>query len=139
MIFEKMFGNLFGIIWLIIFILAILALLIWMFIKKNYFLENGGRNQEKELIKEIYKDVLIEENKEGKFEIQKFGKIFDSVDDCKIFIDVLFLRNENNSNYEVFEAEGFFKVRKKNSERTLRKFYTREEAEDFIKEKEEND
>ena len=39
--------------------------------------------------------------------------------------------------YEIVEVDNFFKVRKKGSDRTLRKFATLDEAEDFVKEKEE--
>jgi len=139
MFLEKTFGNLFGIIWLIIFILAILGLLVWLFIKK----EKVEEVEKRELVKEQYNGFSFEETEDGKFEVKKEDgnvvKTFDKLEDCKVFVDVLFLRSENDSNYEIAEEDGFFKVRKKGSERTLRKFKTEEEAENYIKEKESND
>ena len=143
MFLEKMFGNVFGIIWLVVFIVAVLSLLIWTFSKKEKVVKETMEEVKKELIKDTYKDFIIEENDEGKFEIlksdEKINKVFDSFEDCKIFIDVILLRRENNSSYEIIEIDGFFKVRKKGNERTIRKFSTQEEAEDYVKEKESND
>ena len=143
MFLEKMFGNVFGIIWLVVFIVAVLSLLIWTFAKKEKVVKETMEEVKKELIKDTYKDFIIEENDEGKFEIlksdEKINKVFDSFEDCKIFIDVILLRRENNSSYEIIEIDGFFKVRKKGNERTIRKFLTQEEAEDYVKEKESND
>jgi len=146
MFFEKMFGNLFGMIWLIVFILGTLSLLVWMFVKK----EKVAEVEEKQLIKEVYNDFIIEENNEGKFEVKNEEditvKVFDNIEDSKMFVDVLLLRNESHddielkdSNYEIVEINGFFKVRKKGSERTLRKFVTIEEAQNYVKEKDSND
>ena len=140
MIIENMFKSLFGIIWLITFVLSVLALLIWLFVKK----EKVAEENKKVLIKYEYKCFLIEENESAKFEVKKLNedkvyKIFEKEEDAKIFIDVLFLRSESTSMYEIVEQDGFYKVKKKGSERTVRKFNTEEEAEDYIKEKENND
>ena len=141
MFLEKTFGNVFGIIWLLIFILAVLGLLVWLLIKK----EKVEIVEKRELIKEDYNGFSFEETEDGRFEVKKEDgsvvKTFDKLEDCRVFVDVLLLRSEieNDSNYEIVESDGFFKVRKKGSERTLRKFETEEEAENYIKEKESND
>ena len=140
MILEKMFGNLFGIIWLVVFILAVWCLLIYLLFVKKDKLEEVTK---KDLIKEIYKECIIEENFEGKFELKNNDgtiiKSFDSLEDAKIFVDVSILRKEDDSNYEIIEVDNNFKVRKKGSERTLRKFATMEEAQNFVKGKGKND
>ena len=138
MFFEKMFGSLFGLIWLVIFIVAVFVLLIREIVRKEKVIKI-----EKELLKEVYKKNIIEENEEGLFEIKKedgsIVKTFSTFEDCKVFIDVLLLRKEEVSSYEIVEADGFFKVRKIGSSRTIRKFDTEEEAEMYVKEKESND
>ena len=136
-----MFSNAFGLTWLIILTLASGALLVFLFIKKEKVVE--VIEEKRELLKETYNSYLIEEREDGVFEVKKEdGKVeksFDNFNDCKIFIDVLNLRSESDSNYEIFEEDNFFKVRNKGSTRTLRKFTEREEAENYIKEKENND
>lgn len=151
MFLENLFGSLFGLIWLIVFIVAVLALLVWAFIKKDKEIIVVEREEEieekveevKSSLKEEYKNFNIEENENNKFEVKKNEKslkTFDSVEDCKMFIDVLLMRNEEKESiYEIVEIDGFFKVRKKGSERTIRKFSTLEEAEDYVREKENND
>ena len=107
MFLENMFGNLFGLIWLIIFILGIAALIIWLFIKQNK-VEEVEKN-------EISNDVdVVEEEK--KVEVVEEKTI--------------------SEGYEIVEQDGFFKVRKKGSERTIRKFATELEAINYVKEKE---
>ena len=142
MLLEKLFGNLFGLIWLLVFIGAIIFLIVWLFIKRD-FVEKKEDVVKKELLRENYGGFLICENEEGKYELKKENgiliKVFDSLEDAKVFVDVLLLRNENDSVYEIVEIGGFFKVRKKGSERTLRKFETEEEAENYVKEKGNND
>lgn len=142
MFLERIFGNLFGIIWLGIFTLAILILFIWLLLKKEKNNEIVN-NEEKEYLMETYKEYVIEEKESGEFEVKKEGHIlksFNNFGDCKIFIDVLLLRDEKRENiYEIIEVDGFFKVRKKGSERTIRKFNVLEDAQDYVKEKENND
>lgn len=146
MFLEKLFGNIFGLIWLIVFTLGILALLVWMIIKKDKVIsEEVVEEVKKEYLKEEYSGFLIEENENNKYEVKKDDRVlktFDVVSDAKMFIDVLLLREEENqkeSVYEIVEIDGFFKVRKKGSERTIRKFATLEEAEKYVKEKEIDD
>jgi hypothetical protein len=138
MFIEKMFGNTFGMVWLIIFTLSIFALLVWSFIKKEKLFEI-----KKELVKENYNGFVIEEKDDLKFDVKKEDgsvlKTFNNIADCKVFVDVLLLRNENNSAYEIVKIDGFFKVRKKESGRIIRKFTTEEDAENYIKEREDND
>ena len=109
MLIEKMFGNTFGMIWLIVFLVAIIALIVWLLMRKDRIIEEDSsiENKEDETIKEeIVKEEAVEE---------------------KVV----------NKEYEIIESEdGFFRVRKIGSERTLRKFATSKEAEDFVKEKE---
>lgn len=146
MFLEKLFGNIFGLIWLIVFTLAILALLVWMIIRKDKVTcEEVVEEIKKEYLKEEYKGFLIEENENNKYEVKKDDKVlktFDTVSDARMFSDVLLLREEESekeSVYEIVEIDGFFKVRKKGSERTIRKFATLEEAEEYVKEKEIDD
>ena len=163
MFLENLFGSTFGIIWLLVFTVAVLALLVWLVVKKDKeIIEIKVKDEEKveevvvapveEKVQEVkvpfkkeYKGFLIEENENNKFEVKKEEKVlktFGAVEDCKMFVDVLLLREEeskSDSAYEIVEVDGFFKVRKKGSERTIRKFETLEEAEDYVREKEDND
>ena len=137
MFLEKIFGNVFGVIWLIIFLLSIGSLLAFVMLKKK------DEQVIKEYHKETYKEYSIEENEDGKYDVKKeetLLKTFDSIEDCKVFVDVVELRNyESTSIYEIVEEEGFFKVKKKDTQRTIRKFSDKIDAENYIKEKENND
>lgn len=111
MLLEILFGSTFGLIWLIVFLVAILALIVWLFIKKEKDLENS--NEKEEIINEKEEANVIE--KEEIVEVKEEIK-----------------ENVNNE-YEILESDdGFFRVRKIGSERTLRKFATKMEAEDFV-------
>lgn len=114
MFLEKMFGNTFGLIWLVIFSLAILALIIWLFVKKD----------------RIVKTDLVSNNMEEKVE-EKTEETAPIVEEVKEPVE-----EEKKSSYEIVEIDGFFKVRKVGSERTIRKFFTNEEALNYVKEKE---
>lgn len=114
MFLEKMFGNTFGLIWLVIFSLAILALIIWLFVKKD----------------RIVKTDLVSNNMEEKVE-EKTEETAPIVEEVKEPV-----KEEKKSSYEIVEIDGFFKVRKVGSERTIRKFATNEEALNYVKEKE---
>lgn len=112
MVIEKLFGNAFGIVWLIVFLVAIVALIVWIFIRKDKIVEENEN-----IVSQI-------ENKE------------DEVVEEKIIEEVI-EENVINKEYEIIESEdGFFRVRKIGSERTLRKFSTKKEAEEFVEEKE---
>lgn len=152
MLLENLFGGIFGFIWLSIFIVGVLSLIVWQLVKKDKVSDKQDSVEKikeveevkeiKELIKEEYKGLVIEEVENNIFVVKSEGKIvkkFDKYTDCKVFIDVVFLRKENDSNYDIVEIDGSFKVRKKGSERTIRKFDTYEDAENFVKEKENND
>lgn len=114
MFLEKMFGNTFGLLWLAIFSLSILALVVWLFIKKD----------------KVVKNDLVSNNREEKVE-EKIEVAAPIVEQTKEPI-----KEEKKSNYEIIEIDGFFKVRKVGSERTIRKFATNEEALSYVKEKE---
>ena len=118
MFLEKMFGNTFGMIWLIIFSLAVLAL-----VKKDKAIAKTNV-------------IKVEENEvvttgEVKAQEEKKEEVIASVEEIKEE-----KKEEKNSVYEIVEVDGFFKVRKIGSERTIRKFSTRKEAVEYVKEKE---
>ena len=52
MFLEKMFGNTFGMIWLIIFSLAVFALIVWLLVKKDKMITkiNTSKVEEKEVV-----------------------------------------------------------------------------------------
>ena len=113
MFLEKIFGNLFGIIAIIVFVVAIIVLLIFEFLKKNDCEES-----------ELVKQVIVTKTKTIDNET-----VVEKSSDCEnVFVD-----------YEIVEIDDFFKVRKKGSERTIRKFVTKDEALVYVKEKSNND
>ena len=123
MFLEKMFGNTFGMIWLIIFSLAVLALIVWLLVKKDKAIAKTNV-------------IKVEENEvvttgEVKAQEEKKEEVIASVEEIKEEN-----KEEKNSVYEIVEVDGFFKVRKIGSERTIRKFSTRKEAVEYVKEKE---
>ena len=123
MFLEKMFGNTFGMIWLIIFSLAVLALIVWLLVKKDKAIAKTNV-------------IKVEENEvvttgEVKAQEEKKEEVIASVEEIKEE-----KKEEKNSVYEIVEVDGFFKVRKIGSERTIRKFSTRKEAVEYVKEKE---
>lgn len=117
MFIEKMFKNTFGMIWLLVFLAAVFALIVWMFTKKDKVKEENN-----ELVEEIKEEVKGEPVVET-----EVTAIETKVEEKQVEKEVL------NKEYEIIEGEdGFFRVRKIGAERTLRKFSTRIEAEDFI-------
>ncbi len=122
MLLEKLFGSTFGLIWLLIFIVVVFVLIIWLLIKKDNVCVNSDEQVESTSNIDINeeKEVFAQENKvveESKYENKEHVS--------------------PNSEYEIIESEdGFFRVRKVGTERTLRKFATMEEAKAFIKGKE---
>ena len=107
MFFDRLFGNVFGYIWLLILVVGIIALFLWVLLKK----------EDKTSVLEEKEEVVVEEVVEDKKNIM--------VEETK-----------KDSEYEIIVGEdGFFRVRKVGSERTLRKFATRIEAENFIDKK----
>ena len=115
MFLDKLFGNAFGVICLVVLMLAILVLLVWLFVK-----------QDKVKIEEI-SDVRVEV--EGKIDVINENKeetvtVLTSEKKETVIIE---------SEYDILEGEdGFFRVKKKGTERTLRKFATEMEAKDFV-------
>ena len=106
MFIEKLFGNTFGMVWLIIFLAAVLALMLWIILKKEKEEKIVEINEE---VTPVVEEVPVEVKEEVKETVS------------------------NDSEYEIIESEdGFFRVRKVGSERTLRKLATRVEAENFI-------
>ncbi len=114
MFLEKMFGNTFGLIWLIVFSLAVLALIVWLFIKTDKVVEN--------------KPIVSEEQEKVEVSKEETASVVEAVKEDK--------KEEKLSDYEIVEIDGSFKVRKVGSERTIRKFPTYEEASNYVKEKE---
>lgn len=123
MFLEEMFGNIYGYIWLLIFLVAVVALALWIILKKeketNDVIEDDNVSSEevevKEEIKTIWPTQVIKPKASEK---------------TKEEIDT-------NNLYEIIESEdGFFRVKKKGNDRTLRKFSARIEAENFIDKKE---
>ena len=121
MFLEKMFGNTFGMIWLIIFSLAVFALIVWLLVKKDKMITkiNTSKVEEKEVVittevksQNVKKEEVVAPIKEEK------------------------KTEEKTSEYEIVEVDGLFKVRKVGSERTIRKFITKKEAVEYVKEKE---
>lgn len=149
MLLENLFGGVLGFILLCGFIVSTLFFLVYQLVKKDVVLYEEKTVEDakkvtriKELIKEEYKGFVIEEDENNNFVVKdevKILKKFDKYGDCKVFIDVISLRKESNFNYEIVEIDGFFKVRKKGNERIIRKFVTYQEAENYVKEKENND
>ena len=149
MLLENLFGGVLGFILLCVFIVSTLFFLVYQLVKKDVVLYEEKTVEDakkvtkiKELIKEEYKGFVIEEDENNNFVVKdevKILKKFDKYGDCKVFIDVISLRKESNFNYEIVEIDGFFKVKKKGNERIIRKFVTYQEAENYVKEKENND
>ena len=149
MLLENLFGGVLGFILLCVFIVSTLFFLVYHLVKKDVLLYEEKTVEDakkvtkiKELIKEEYKGFVIEEDENNNFVVKdevKILKKFDKYGDCKVFIDVISLRKESNFNYEIVEIDGFFKVKKKGNERIIRKFVTYQEAENYVKEKENND
>ena len=120
MIIDKLFGNMFGMIFLVVFMLVVLALIIFMFLKKDNI-----EDVEEQINDNTHEDIVNEvvEDKENVSSIQE--------------VTVQSSESTSNSEYEIIESEdGFFRVRKVGSERTIRKFSTRKEAVEYVKEKE---
>ena len=118
MFLEKMFGNTFGMIWLIIFSLAVLSLIIWLLVKKDKIIAkiNAFKTEEKEVVKTF--EVKVQDDAKE--------EVIAPVEEIKEE-----KKEEKNSVYEIVEVDGVFKVRKIGSERTIRKFSTRKEAVEY--------
>ena len=121
MFLEKMFGNTFGMIWLIIFSLAVFALIVWLLVKKDKMITkiNTSKVEEKDVVTTTEVKSQNVEKEEVVAPIKEEKKT-----------------EEKTSEYEIVEIDGSFKVRKTGSERTIRKFPTYEEASNYVKEKE---
>lgn len=112
MFLEKLFGNTFGLILLIVFMIVVLGIIIFLFVVKE---------------KDI---VVINGIDEFVDEIENNSKVSELGSNLEENVD-------NKPEYEIIESEdGFFRVRKIGGERTLRKLSTREEAEEFVRQKE---
>lgn len=112
MFLEKLFSNTFGLIWLAIFVVAAFVLIIWMFAKKENVSEYSEVKEVEPVSEQVEEKEIVETKEEVVIE-QKEEAV--------------------NKDYEILESEdGFFRVRKVGSDRTLRKFSTRIEAENFI-------
>ena len=170
MLLDKIFGSVFGMVWLIVFLVAILALLVWILLKKEKENVLGMKQEakssseiveEKVVASEVVDNVSQQDNKiyeiiesgDGFFRVKKVdsGKVlrkFGTKEEAQNYVS----EKENNNfvnmeekkeveqiskTYEIMSGEdGFFRVRKIGSDKTLRKFTTRKDADSFIKEKE---
>lgn len=117
MLLEKLFGNTFGLIWLIVVMVASLGLIVFLFSKKE------NNNIKKEDVKSV-EEISI--NKEVVEQAVNEEIVIEEKEEVKVA-----------SEYEILESnDGFFRVRKVGSDRTLRKFSAKEEAVEFVKQKE---
>ncbi len=108
---ERLFSSSLGIVLLIIFLVAVLVLLIWLLFWKDKGVET--KNEE-----ETFNEVLIENE-----DIKK--------------TDERVNENDEQKGYVIEKSDdGFFRVKKVGSDRTLRKFSTLKEAESFVEMKE---
>ena len=122
MFLEKLFCNTFGLIWLVVVMVVVLGLIVFLFIKKEKVVEENIEFQEAD-VKHVEE---ISNNKEEEEKTVEGETLIEEKDEVKVA-----------SEYEVLESEdGFFRVRKFGSDRTLRKFSTKEEAVEFVKQKE---
>ncbi len=120
MFLEKLFESIYGKIWLIILLVALLALIVYLLVKNE-------KNEIRETVEEVNKDSeKCEDNKEEvvennteTVEEEKENKIEENVPDYGEFVIIK-------------GDDGFFRVKKKDSERTIRKFATIIEAENYI-------
>lgn len=124
MFLEKLFESVYGKIWLIILLVAILALIVYLLIKnekreavkkeadeeKNFNEDSVNANEESH----VETENIEKDNRENIEE-----KTYDELPDYGEFVIVK-------------GTDGFFRVRKKESERTIRKFATVIEAENYI-------
>lgn len=121
MFIENLFGNVFGLVWLIIFLVAVVALIFWIILKKE---------KENIVIENVDEKLEIEEKEEVKEEIKT---IWPKAVVKQETIEQTKEKKVPDNEYEIVESEdGFFRVKKVGNERTLRKFSTRVEAENYI-------
>lgn len=124
MFLEKLFESVYGKIWLIILLVAILALIVYLLIK----------NEKREIVKKEadeeknFNEDSVNANEESHVETENIEK--DNREDIEEKTD------DELPDYGEFVIvkgiDGFFRVRKKESERTIRKFATVIEAENYI-------
>lgn len=107
MFLEKMFGSVYGKIWLIILLVSILALIVFLLLKKG--------KEEETAIDENKEESVVEETIKPQSVVKEQDEIVD-------YGDFIIVESE----------DGFFRVRKKDNERTIRRFSTRVEAENYI-------
>lgn len=117
MFFEDTFGNIFGILWLVIFIGGIVALALWLIFR-----------EEKENVNAV-KEETVDDAQEEIVENQVVDEemIEDKADEKRIVEEV---------RYRIDSGEdGFFRVKKVGDDRTIRKFSTKLEAINYVNEK----
>lgn len=106
MYLEKIFSNLYGVIWLLVLLVSLLLLILFILLKKD---KDVSEEVEKEIIQPEEMNAASVENK----------------DSCE--------EENKNREYEIIESDdGFYRVRKIGNDRTIRKFSTRMEAENYI-------
>ena len=131
MFIEKLFGNTFGLVWLIVFMVAVLALIVWMFVKKeNKTVENKVVEEDVTNSMEILSDTVVSETSETvNEEVSSVADVEEVVVETKEekFETVAAepVVNVDNDYEIVCSEDGFFRVKKVGNDRTLRKFSTR--------------
>ena len=121
MFLEKLFESIYGKIWLIILLVAMLALIVYLLVKNE-------KNEVKEIVEKVNNDS--NEHEDNKEEVvQNDTETIEKEKEDKVI-------EENVPDYGEFVIikgdDGFFRVKKKDSERTIRKFATIIESENYI-------
>lgn len=133
MFLEKLFGNTFGYVWLIIFMVASLLLIVVLFAKKERTVNNAVKevSVEKEEIIEEVKETLAENVVEPEKIVEEKVVMVEEVKvEEGLAVDTV---QDVINGYEIVKSvDGFYRVRKVGSDRTLRKVSTKIEAENFI-------
>lgn len=123
MLLEKIFANLYGVISLISLMVILLGIMMWVLLKKD----TNNRQD----------NVLIKEEKEETVSVTDTTKEETVIETPDVQQEKGIIANVNcdivNTEYEIVESEdGFYRVKKVGNDRTLRKFSTRIEAENYI-------
>lgn len=127
MFFEDTFGNIFGIIWLIIFIGGVVTLALWLIFRE----EKENCNEVKE---EIVNDSCKEKTENKEVEKEEKETTEENKVEEKVVVEEKKVVEEVK--YRIDSGEdGFFRVKKVGDNRTIRKFSTKLEAINYVNEK----
>lgn len=124
MFLEKLFESIYGKIWLLILLIAILALIVYLLVKNEKREVVNKKHDEEKNTDEVSINNSEESHVENEIvQDENIDTIEEKTD------DVL----PDYGEFVVVKGDdGFFRVRKKESERTIRKFATIIEAENYI-------